>query len=399
MRFAGPMFVFACLNICVSSAISGSIDQLSPGSKPQASAGPDVSTGWDKVAAAKYLDDRMDLWFENADKLHTGQGVTSCISCHTVIPYSMARPALGKAIGENKPAPQETKLLGEVVRRVETYASHEPFYDSQEEKSRGAEAVLNLVILAGEDVRQCRREASDPTRKALGELWERQRPDGAWNWLDFVNEPWESMNSSYYGATLAAIAVGTVPGYAAGADGKTASQLARLRNYLHGNYSAQNLYNQVWLLLASTRFEDLLTRDETGAITTQLLGKQNDDGGWSLQSLGPWTWSKTNAPVEPPGKPDASLLSKSDGYATGFITYTLRQAGLPANHPALTRARDWLRGHQEECQMDKNHWKCWRSYSLNYDREHGGRHGEPWRRMFMSDAATSFAVLALLPSD
>jgi len=36
---------------------------------------------------------------------------------------------------------------------------------------------------------------------------------------------------------------------------------------------------------------------------------------------------------------------------------------------------------------------------LNYDREHGGQRGQPWKRMFMSDAATAFAVLALLPSD
>ena len=30
-------------------------------------------------------------------------------------------------------------------------------------------------------------------------------------------------------------------------------------------------------------------------------------------------------------------------------------------------------------------WAPWRAYSLNYDREHGGPNGEPWRRMFMSD--------------
>ncbi len=38
-------------------------------------------------------------------------------------------------------------------------------------------------------------------------------------------------------------------------------------------------------------------------------------------------------------------------------------------------------------------------YSLNFDTEHGGEYAEPWRRMFMSDAATAFAALALLPSE
>ena len=41
-------------------------------------------------------------------------------------------------------------------------------------------------------------------------------------------------------------------------------------------------------------------------------------------------------------------------------------------------------------------WAPWRAHSLNYDREHGGAKGELWRRMFMSDLATAFAVLALI---
>jgi len=39
------------------------------------------------------------------------------------------------------------------------------------------------------------------------------------------------------------------------------------------------------------------------------------------------------------------------------------------------------------------------AHSLNYDREHGGEKGEPWRRLFMSDTATAFAILALADSE
>jgi hypothetical protein len=53
----------------------------------------------------------------------------------------------------------------------------------------------------------------------------------------------------------------------------------------------------------------------------------------------------------------------------------------------------------ENPRSDQSQWKCWRTYSLNYEHEQGGDDGEPWRRMFMSDAATAFAVLALLPKD
>jgi hypothetical protein len=94
-----------------------------------------------------------------------------------------------------------------------------------------------------------------------------------------------------------------------------------------------------------------------------------------------------------------SLLSKSDAYATGLVAYAFREAGLPADDPSARRAREWLQANQREWQIDDGHWDCWRTYSLNYDREHGGDEGEAWRRMFMSDAATAFAALALLPSD
>ena len=36
------------------------------------------------------------------------------------------------------------------------------------------------------------------------------RPNaGAWTWLNFNYEPWESPNSPYFGASLAALAVGS----------------------------------------------------------------------------------------------------------------------------------------------------------------------------------------------
>src|SRR5262249_8747474 len=100
-----------------------------------------------------------------------------------------------------------------------------------------------------------------------------------------------------------------------------------------------------------------------------------------------------------PGTLDASLLAKSDGYATGLIVYTLRQAGFPTDHPAVSRGLQWLRANQREVQVSQHAWPAWRAYSLNFDREHGGDKGESWRRMFISDSATAFGTLALVASD
>jgi squalene-hopene/tetraprenyl-beta-curcumene cyclase len=393
-RVAAPVFMLCA--VAVLRAADGPVP-----SEPafQSSGASNRPTTWDRNAAAKYLDDRMDLWFAKARKLKTGEGKTTCVSCHITAPYVLARPALRRALGVTKPTAQEVKLLNETLRRVESYGVHEPMSKGKEEQSRGSEAVLNLLILASEDAREERPRPGGPTRQALDELWAAQRADGAWDWLDTGMEPYESNDSVYYGAALAAIAVGTASGYADGAGEDVWGNIGKMRSYLRANYTNQSLYNKTWALLASTRLQNLLSPDQVVALAADLQMKQNADGGWSLYLLGPWTWSKTSPPYKPRGEPDVEVLARSDAYATGLISYVLRQAQPRGFQSSLNRAITWLEAHQQEIQIDQTHWKCWRSFSLNFDTEHGGEDGEPWRRMFMSDAATAFAVLALLPAD
>ncbi len=395
MQFCRMLLAVQSFAVCMSSALAASFDPV----PPQASSVRNKQTAWDQQAAAKYLDDRMDLWFEKASKLRTGPRTTSCASCHNTVPYALARPALRKAAGISQPTPQEAKLLDETLRRVETYANHEPLSKGKTEQSRGSEAVLNVLILASAGAEQNGPQLYTPINRALDELWAAQRTDGAWDWMDTGMEPYESSDSVYYGAALAAIALGTAHGYGNGTDGDVWGGVGRLRSYLKKHYADQNLHNRAWMLLASTRLSGLLSSEQTDALTADLQSKQNPDGGWSLYKLGPWRWSKASPPYGPDGKPDVTLRSRSDGYATGLIAYALRKAGLHADHASLKRATGWLEANQQECEIGQSHWKCWRTYSLNYDREHGGDHGESWRRMFMSDGATAFAALALLPAD
>src|SRR5438034_11400143 len=156
----------------------------------------------------------------------------------------------------SRPTPQELRVLEDVTRRVETYDAHQLYYDSDERKkteSRGTEAVLNALILARADAEHHRRDASEPTRKALRHLWETQRSDGAWDWLDFGLEPFESVDATYYGATLAAMAIGTVPASALSQAAEAAAGTKRLRAYLTERFASQNVFNRVSVLLASTR--------------------------------------------------------------------------------------------------------------------------------------------------
>jgi len=362
------------------------------------SLGADRGT-WDPAAAAAYMDARMDAWFANATQLKTGEAKTACVSCHAGLAYALSRPALRRLMHVDAPSAQELRLIEETTRRVESYGSHQVLYDSNERRqveSRGTEAVLNAVILTSADAARNARESSAATKKALARLWETQRADGRWDWLEFGLEPWETTEAAYHGATFAAFAVGMAPSQQGEA---AAAGIERLRAFLAGSYQAQHLYNRTWALLASTRLKGVLTGAQRDALVDELVRAQRDDGGWSLYSMGPWKWSKTAPAVKPPGDVNASLLAESDGYATGLVVYTLKQAHVVDNHDAIKKGIRWLATNQRAVPVPDVPGLAWRTYSLNYDREHGGEKGEPWRRLFMSDTATAFAILALEDSE
>ena len=115
--------------------------------------------------------------------------------------------------------------------------------------------------------------------------------------------------------------------------------------------------------------------------------------------MGPWKWSKTAPPVKSPGDLDAPLLTQSDGYATGLVVFALKQAGVAPDHTAIRKGIRWLETNQRAMPLPDVPGRAWQSHSLNYDREHGGEKGEPWRRLFMSDTATAFAILALADNE
>jgi squalene-hopene/tetraprenyl-beta-curcumene cyclase len=222
-----------------------------------------------------------------------------------------------------------------------------------------------------------------------------QRPDGAWDWLNFGLEPYETSDAVFHGATVAAMAAGSPSGKAASIGAAGEAGVEKLRRYLRANLATQRLFNRTWALLASSRLTSVMTTAEQDAVVRELESKQRPDGGWSLADLGPWRWSKTDAPFAPPGPTDAARLAAPDAYATGLIVFAMKQAG-SADRPAVQKGMTWLRTHERALQAGDPSSAPWRAHSLNFDREQGGAKGEAWRRMFMSDLATAFAVLALL---
>ena len=285
----------------------------------------------------------------------------------------------------------ERRILENVRKRVRLWKEVAPFYTDADRgeyktvESRGTESVLNALILASYDANNSTGDRvrggilSDDTRTAFANMWAEQQPTGdrkgAWRWLRFRNEPWEADDSDYYGAALAAIAVGTAPGNY-GERQEIQHNLSMLREYLNRECAAQTPINRAVLLWAAAKIPGLIEPERRKAIINELLSTQQADGGWSLSSLvGKWE-RHDGTPQE----------AKSDGYATGLITFALQQAGIRAENAQLRKGLAWLAENQNTTAG------FWVAYSLNNNDAH---HISADTARFMKDAATAYAVLAL----
>jgi squalene-hopene/tetraprenyl-beta-curcumene cyclase len=331
------------------------------------------AASWNPKAAAGYLDNREAWWqsWPRAQRDHD----TTCVSCHTVLPYVVGRPALRAILNDNQPTAAERTMLAYVEKRVGLWNETEPYYkkDSGPTKpveSRGTEAVLNAFVLASYDARVG--QLRDITRSAFANAWSLQLDSGTWDWLNFHLAPWETDNSQYWGTTLMAMAVGVAPeGYRD--QSQIQSGLGKMRAWLVKDYTQQPLFNQAFLVWASSRLPALLSPAQQKAVTDEITALQREDGGWSLSSLGSWKRVDNTA-----------TETRSDGYATAVAMLALKAAGASTASPALERARTWLTRNQDS---QDGSWPAW---SLNKERDPLSDIGR-----FMRDSATGFASLAL----
>ena len=192
LLFAAPFLTTAGY-----AASGGSVDTPAP-------------TSWNQAAAAHYLDSRQ-VWWQGWD-VSQRDHKTVCVSCHTVLPYALARSSLHTPLGEEALSVPENVMLNNVLRRVTMWNQVQPFYangkagPTKTPESRGTESVLNALILATYDIPK--NHLTDITRSAFNDAWALQiktgEQAGAWDWLNFQFAPWESNESQYYGASLAA---------------------------------------------------------------------------------------------------------------------------------------------------------------------------------------------------
>ncbi len=334
---------------------------------------------WSPTAAAQYLD-RRETWWQSWDRAHKDHG-TLCVSCHTQASYALARPVLRSKAGERAPSAPEQVMLASVEKRVREWKDVQPFYSDaiygagKEVESRNAESVLNAIILASYDAPKG--HLSERSRIAFDNAWALQSksgPDaGAWVWQNFDYTPWESKESQYHWAALMAIAVGGAPDNYRN-NQKIAANLAALRGYLQSHYEAQPLVNKLVAMWAAKYFPGVMTYGQMTTLVDEVNRLQHEDGGWSLAELGTWK-RRDNTPLE----------TRSDGYATGLVVLVFEESLITSNKkPRIARGLAWLEANQDK---STGAWPAW---SLNKNRDLNSDVGK-----FMSDAATSYAVLAL----
>ncbi len=327
---------------------------------------PGLSGDWNPKLAAQYLDSRQKEWFAWPPAKRSGG---PCISCHTGVTYLVARPALRRVLGEAEPTTYETGLVDGLRARV-SLGLEDALKTAKEplaSQSVGVEAIFAALFLPHE---------KPASQQAWDRLWSMQILDGAdkgsWPWFTFNSDPYETSDSGFIGASLAALAISTTPSeYQARPEIK--ERVAELTTYLRGTIPSQPLHNRLLLLWAAARLPAAVA-DARQSIIDETLKKQQPDGSWTIAALGPWK--------EHPAAPPALGAS---AYATAVAAFGLQQAGVPRSNPKLRKALDWLRARQDP------EFGYWAADSMNKRREQGSM-----PEGFMRDAATAFAVLALI---
>lgn len=309
-----------------------------------------VAAGWNPKLAAAFLDERQKQWFAWPVAARTGG---PCVSCHTGLPYLIARPALRRALGEDQPTQWETGLRDALRARLHGAA---PVAPPPSPQFTGVESILAALFLPSEPA-------------ARERLWKLQLSEGAargsWTWFELELDPWENTEAPFFGAALAALAVQDAP--AAEHD-----RIGALTAYLKRAVADQPLQNRLTLLWTASRLPGVAKREWID----QAFAAQEKDGGWTAAALGPWK-AREQAPPSP----------GSNAYATAFAAFALGRAGVPARDPRMSRALEWLRTHQ-------NPAGYWDAVSMNKSYPAGSM-----QEQFMRDAATAFAAAALLQAE
>jgi squalene-hopene/tetraprenyl-beta-curcumene cyclase len=294
--------------------------------------------------AKRFLDDTAQKWARQ----------NGCGTCHTTIPYLMARPLVGASTDRAAWNEVRTTVAEFAADHIAKRSPHAAFF-------AGTTAA---ALTIGDTLRG---RALQPDARALFDyLWASQGTDGGWAIPQEGMLPFLERDPRYL-AFMVALGVGYAPGryYE---DPSAKAGFAKLRGFIRNNLPT-SVHDKTVLLWASVRTPGLLTAEEQADYARSLLALQKDDGGWALPSLGTWP-RHDGAPNDP--------RSDSDGYATSLAALVLCQRGYSVKDAPLGRAVTWVQQHQRISGR-------WYTRSLYSDRFQN----------YLSNMGTAYAVMAL----
>ena len=333
---------------------------------------PQYELGELKVAAARADEPMLSEFSVDKALEHLEQGTKAwssarnCISCHTNGTYMQIRPALTAHFGP--PATAQRDFYLSQLKSLKAIERKE-----LKKGTRPAQVIYLAAGLAEWDAHVAK-SLSPETSDALALMLDIQLASGTWGTLDCW-PPFES--DAYHEATVAAMAIGTAPGWLADLkDEKQKAAVQKLKDYLV-NTPPLHDYSRVLLLWASTRMTDLVSPEQKAKLAEVLWSHQRPDGGWSIRSFAaPESWGGGNRAKKLRDETDFSNPA-SDGHQTGLAVLVLRATGVDAKDPRLQRGIEWLKKNQRESGR-------WWTRSLNTDSWH-----------YITYSGTAYPLMAL----
>ncbi|MCH9655244.1 MAG: terpene cyclase/mutase family protein [Planctomycetes bacterium] len=319
--------------------------------------------------------ERADRYLEQGSIAWTKQ--RKCVSCHTNGLYLFSRPELTLEMGP--PSVENRDFFITELRKLKAM--------DREKQLSGIRPTQVAYIAAGlaEWDQHVSKKVSPETDEALRFMLSLQSKDGSWGNTDCW-PPFESSN--FQGATVAARALSSAPGWLAGLkDQELQSGVDRLKEYLQKTEPAHD-YGRLILLWTAARYPDLISAEKKRALIQMVRQHQLPDGGWSIRTFAaPEAWGKGNRAEKLRAEPEFDKKANtwknlsSDGHQTGLAIIVLREIGVPANDPQIQKGVKWLLTHQRESGR-------WWTRSLNTDRWH-----------FITYSGTFYPLLALKRCD
>ena len=292
------------------------------------------------TAAKEYLAQSSQAWTEKRN----------CVSCHTNGTFMQLAPTLGPMFKEQVEQHRKFFVLeSSKFKRAPATAIRSGLKPTQL-------AYIANGLAAYDEVQG---KLSAETKEALDLMLTVQSEDGSYSNLDCW-PPFES--SSYHGATVAAMALVTAPGYLSQVSEAQQKQIDVLQNYLQKTKPPHD-YGRLLLLQVGIKWKGLISDELQQETIAMILKHQQKDGGWAMRTFAtPETWGggsrkdKLNAE----SNKDAPA---SDGHQTGLAIMLLRESGTPADHPAIQAGIKWIKSNQRESGR-------WWTRSLNTDGPH-----------------------------